>query len=138
MTQITIESIQKNFEFYDTAPAEKIFAALGRVIADVALMDNALVITFQGGGLLRLVDEEQNPGERHMMTDDDLSYFRGGKLLNMSIGKKSHTDVDSGYHSPNTHTVAFLDVTTDKGVFTMQNHAVHNGYYGHFDFSVYN
>jgi hypothetical protein len=30
------------------------------------------------------------------------------------------------------HEVAFLEVTTDRGVFQMKNHNEHNGYYGGF------
>jgi len=63
-----------------------------------------------------------------MRTDDDLTEFVGTKFLGVEI--KEAPSIEGEYGEQ--HEVQFLEVKTDKGVFTMASHNEHNGYYGGF------
>jgi len=103
-------------------------SSLNKVIESVALIENELVFEFEDGTKLKLWDDGQCCCEsRYMDTDDDLTEYAGSRLLDFEL--KSADCVDSEYE---VHEVQFLDVKTDKGVFTMSNHNEHNGYYGGF------
>ena len=56
-----------------------------------------------------------------------IGYFKGSKLLNVEI-----RDVEFDEADFQTHEVQFLVITTSKGAFTLENHNLHNGYYGGF------
>ena len=78
---------------------------------------------------MRLADEGQSCCEnRYMSTDDDLSDFIGGTLLDAEI-KAAPDETDEWGQ---VHEVQFLEVRTSKGSFTMASHNEHNGYYGGF------
>lgn len=103
-------------------------AAVGKTIAVVELRDDVLRFQFSDGSKLILRDEGQSCCEsRYMTTDDDLSEYVGAKLLDAEI--KDAPSVENEYEE---HEVQFLEVKTDRGVFTMANHNEHNGYYGGF------
>ena len=103
--------------------------AVGKTIAALRLGDDdALHFEFSDGSKLKLFDNGQSCCEaRYMLTDDNLADFVGAKLLGAEI--KEAPDVEAEY---GTHEVAFLEIQTDRGAFTMANHNEHNGYYGGF------
>src|SRR5574341_1023001 len=113
--------------------------AVGKRIQRVKLVDRGsgeqlpdcsateLVITF-GAGKLVVTDEGQSCCEhRYMSTDDDLKYFKGAVLLDVQLREGS-----SGGSGEDCDDTLFLDVRTDKGVFTVVNHNEHNEWYGGF------
>ena len=104
-------------------------AAVGKTISGLSLgEDDALHFVFDDGSKIKIADEGQSCCEsRYMRTDDDLSPFVGANLLGATV--KDAPDVEAEYE---THEVSFLEVQTDKGVFTMSSHNEHNGYYGGF------
>lgn len=102
--------------------------AVGKTIRQVVLRDDELRFTFYGGSKLTLYDDEQICCEsRYMRTDDDLKAFSGAKFLGIEV--KQAPDVFDEWI---THEVQFLEIQTDRGVFTMSSHNEHNGYYGGF------
>ncbi len=112
------------------AKSVKAFAsAVGKTIAALRLgEDDALHFEFSDGSKLKLYDDGQSCCEqRYMRTDDNLSDYIGAKLLGAEI--KDAPSIPDEYGE---HEVQFLDVKTDKGVFTMSSHNEHNGYYGGF------
>lgn len=104
-------------------------AAMGKEIASVTLgNDDALHFVFTDGFKLKVSDEGQSCCEsRYMRTDDDLASFVGAKLTGMELKDAPNMPYEDGDHE-----VQFLEVQTDRGVFTMANHNEHNGYYGGF------
>lgn len=102
--------------------------SMGKKIKSVTLDDDVLNITLDDGSTLIVQDNGQSCCEhRYMTTDDDLSYFSGATLEGMEL--KDAPDEECEY---DVHEVQFLEVKTDKGVFTMASHNEHNGYYGGF------
>lgn len=119
---------------YQTTDSADAFAgAIGKTIADLTLgNDDALHFVFSDGSKLKLFDDGQSCCEsRYMRTDDELSDYVGAKLLGAEI--KEAPNIDAEYER---HEVEFLEVKTDKGVFTMASHNEHNGYYGGFSISA--
>ena len=103
--------------------------AVGKTIAAVTLgEDDALHFVFDDGSKVKLYDDGQSCCEsRYMRTDDNLAEFVGAKLLGAAI--KEAPSIEDEYDE---HEVQFLEVQTDRGVFTMASHNEHNGYYGGF------
>lgn len=103
--------------------------AVGKTIAALTLgEDDALHFVFDDGSKMKLFDDEQKCCEhRYMRTDDVLADYVGSKLLGATI-KKAPSIPDEDRE----HDVEFLEVQTDRGVFTMASHNEHNGYYGGF------
>lgn len=103
--------------------------AVGKTIAALRLGDDdALHFEFSDGSKMKLSDEGQSCCEnRYMRTDDDLGYYVGAKLLGAEVKEAPNEPDEYGEHE-----VQFLDVRTDRGVFTMASHNEHNGYYGGF------
>lgn len=90
--------------------------------------ENALRFEFEGGVKFRIYDDGQSCCEsRYMRTDDDLTEFAGAIFQN--AGLKDAPNIEDEYGE---HEVQFLEIQTDKGVFTCSNHNEHNGYYGGF------
>ena len=118
--------------------------AIGKTISALRLGDDdALHFEFNDGSKLKLSDEGQSCCERrYMRTDDNLTEYVGAKLLGAEI--KEAPDVNDQdaeiKEAPDVndqdgwgdHEVQFLEVQTDRGVFTMASHNEHNGYYGGF------
>lgn len=104
--------------------------AVGKTIAALRLGDDdALHFEFSDGSKMKLSDEGQSCCEnRYMRTDDNLAEYVGAKLLGAEI--KEAPNVEDEYDEE--HEVQFLEVQTDRGVFTMASHNEHNGYYGGF------
>lgn len=103
--------------------------AVGKTIAALRLGDDdALHFEFIDGSKMKLSDEGQSCCERrYMRTDDNLADYVGAKLLGAEI--KEAPSIPTEYDE---HEVQFLEVQTDRGVFTMASHNEHNGYYGGF------
>jgi hypothetical protein len=103
-------------------------SSLNKVIENVKLDGDDLVISFTDRTKLTIWDGGQSCCEhRYMTTDDHLPYFSGATLLDLEL--KSAGDIDNEW---DVHEIQFLDVKTSEGVFTMVNHNEHNGYYGGF------
>lgn len=114
----------------NSASAKALSASLGKTI-DAATLDDddVLRIRFTDGATLALRDDGPDCCEyRYMRTDDDLSAFTGAKFIGGGI--KDAPDQDDGRRD--VHEVQFLEIQTDRGVFTMSSHNEHNGYYGGF------
>lgn len=105
--------------------------AVGKTIAGLTLGDDdALHFLFDDGSKMKLYDDGQTCCEsRYMRTDDNLAEFVGAKLLGAGIKAAPPVAPDDDYGE---HEVEFLEVQTDRGVFTMASHNEHNGYYGGF------
>ena len=102
-------------------------ASANKEIAALVLVDG-LLFTFSDGTQMMISDEGQSCCEyRYMTTDDDLSYYVGATLLDTEI--LDAPDIEAEYGD---HEVQFLRVATSRGVFTMETHNEHNGYYGGF------
>lgn len=109
-------------------------AALGKVMLSVALIDNGLNIGFADGTGIRFTDEGQSCCETRYMTadGDDFAHYIGAQLLGAAV--KDGPSADSEYGDP--HDIEFLEIQTDRGVFTLSSHNEHNGYYGGFAITV--
>lgn len=105
--------------------------AFGKTIAGLTLgTDDALHFVFDDGSKMKVFDGGQSCCEsRYMRTDDKLEEFVGAKLLGAEIKEAPPVKDDDDYGE---HEVEFLEVQTDRGVFTMASHNEHNGYYGGF------
>lgn len=114
-------------------------AAIGKRIASASLteadgaqklFEDRLVLRFDDGTAVALVDKGQSCCEsRYLRTDDDLAYYVGAVLLDARVLDAPSVDTGDAYGD---HDVAFLHVDTDRGTFTISAHAEHNGYYGGF------
>ena len=79
-------------------------------------------------GMMREFTDEQCCCERRYMTlNEDVEYFIGATYLGYDVSEfKRDTYDDEMIESQ------FLNIRTNKGVFTVVNHNEHNGYYGGF------
>jgi hypothetical protein len=104
-------------------------ATIGKTIARLTLSDDALRFVFSDDSKLKISDEGQSCCEsRYMTTDDNLADYIGAKLLSAAV-KDGPTE--TGEYGDD-HEIAFLEVATDRGSFTVATHNEHNGYYGGF------
>lgn len=102
--------------------------AANKTISALELKDDELHFTFSDGTKIKLFDDGQSCCEhRYMTTDDDLSYYVGAVLMDAEVAEAPNQPDEYGAHE-----VQFLKVKTSKGVFTMESHNEHNGYYGGF------
>jgi hypothetical protein len=114
--------------FGDGRGREVFTSAIGKTIKEVSLVNDGLHFTFEDGYRMRIFDDGQSCCEiRYMRTDDDLSYFVGAKLTGAEIKDAPNVPDEYGEHE-----VQFLEIQTDRGVFTISNHNEHNGYYDGF------
>jgi hypothetical protein len=106
-------------------------SSIGKGITRLELLeenDGALLFTFADETKMQMRDDGRSCCEdRYMHTDDDLQSFIGSKLLTAEI--RDAPDVEDEYDA---HEVQFLVVATSKGVFTVETHNEHNGYYSGF------
>lgn len=107
-------------------------AALGKTITAIALTDDRLHLEFSDQTAIDFVDDGQSCCEcRYLYSDDNLSASIGGTLLSAELVNAPPKEDDD------THEVRFLHVKTSKGVFTVEAHNEHNGYYGGFAVRVH-
>lgn len=103
-------------------------SCMGKEIAALDLSESRLLFTFADGHKMQITDEGQSCcEERYLHSDDDLAYHVGAKLLTAEISDAPDVEVEYDVHE-----VQFLKVATSKGVFTVETHNIHNGYYGGF------
>jgi hypothetical protein len=96
---------------------------------NVAFDGGALLLRFEDGTGIALGDGGQSCCEsRSMSCDDDLTTFKGGTLVSVTVADGPDVDNDSG----DVNETQFLQVRTTYGDFTAVNHNHHNGYYGGF------
>ncbi len=91
--------------------------------------DGALLIDFTTGARLVIADRGRSCCEsRYLKCDDDLGFFAGATLEDITIecGGTTTDEWDQ------CHEIQFMLVHTSKGVFTVNTHNEHNGYYGGF------
>ena len=113
---------------------DKISNSVGKEIAEVTLLDNKLHFVFTDKTEIYVVDDGQSCCEmRYMTTDDDLNSFVGAKLIGLEIKDAPYAEATC---EDDVHQVQFLELQTNKGVFTMATHNEHNGYYGGFVITV--
>ncbi len=102
---------------------------IGKTIALVELCDDILCLKFADGVSLHVFDDARYCCEtRYMCTDDNLAEFSGAKLLSIEV---KYPDAERGEFGE--HEIAFLEIGTGFGSFTLATHNEHNGYYGGFD-----
>ena len=107
--------------------------AMNKIIKEIKLDldanggDGELYMKFNDDTTLRIFDDGHSYCEsRYLHTDDDLQYFVGSKFTDIQFEPTDDVPDEYGEHEK-----AFLRITTDKGVFTLETHNEHNGYYGH-------
>ena len=112
---------------------EALTGAIGKTITQLRLgEDDALHFTMDDNSKIKIFDDGQCCcAYRYMRTDDKLTEYVGAKLLGAEIKSAPNIKDECGYHE-----VEFLEIKTDRGVFTMASHNEHNGYYGGFNLSV--
>jgi hypothetical protein len=115
----------------DNKSVEAVKASLNLEITEVTLSDETLTFTFKDRSALTLNDGGQSCCEsRYFTSDDDLSSFVGGEILNIeSVDVDAADEEDQDY---GVHDQTFLKIQTSKGPMTVTAHVEHNGYYGGF------
>jgi len=112
---------------------ESIKSSVGNKITDIKLSEDKLFLWFadkQEGynARLEIWDDGQSCCEsRYMRTDDKLTDFIGSDFV--SAETRGAPSVPDQFEE---HEVQFLLITTSLGVFTVETHNEHNGYYGGF------
>jgi hypothetical protein len=108
---------------------EAIGKTITKIYFDVDLYDaEALRFEMLDGTSFGIVDIGQSCCEsRYMVCDDNLAAFAGAILLGVNLGSASKVEEEW-----NTHEIQFLNVVTNRGVFSVASHNKHNGYYGGF------
>jgi hypothetical protein len=105
-------------------------AALGKTIKEVKLDADVLKFEFEDGTHLSVQDNGQSCCEHRYINDDgcDFPYYSGAIFHGIDLSEIDDvTNADE-----ESHQAQFLNVRTDKGVFTLSAHVEHNGYYGGF------
>jgi hypothetical protein len=94
----------------------------------------ALIITFRDSSELHMYDDASYCCEtRYMSTDDDLNYFAGAQFCGAEVHDGPNLKEEDDEESyGNEHETQFLHVETTKGIFVIQTHNIHNGYYSGF------
>lgn len=105
--------------------------AMGKKIKSLTLDEKAIHFEFEDGYKMKLFDDGQSCCEsRYMRTDDVLKYYIGAVFMDAEI--KEAAPLKNDRDDCDVHEIEFLDIKTDKGVFTLTSHNEHNGYYGGF------
>jgi hypothetical protein len=108
---------------------ESLDLASSKKIISIEVANDELLIGLPDGLILAIWDAGQSCCEyRYLHTDDDLLYFVGAEFV--GIEEKEWKQEYTKYHD--VHEIMFVDVITSKGVFTLETHNEHNGYYGGF------
>lgn len=119
----------------DEEPTDALADVKGLTIASVILDDDknggdgALVFTFTDGRALEVFDKGRSCCEsRYLKCDDDLDFYGGSEFQDIAIECGGTEEGEYG----DCHETQFLLVHTSKGIFTVNTHNEHNGYYGGF------
>jgi hypothetical protein len=104
--------------------------ALNKTIREVKLDGDVLSFDFTDDTHLYVQDEGQSCCEHRYLNDDgcDFPYYSGAVFLGIDLGENE--DITSG--DEESHQQQFINVRTDRGVFSLSAHVDHNGYYGGF------
>lgn len=114
---------------YGRDSAKNIQASLNLEIEEVTCISD-LHFKFTDGSSLLISDEGQSCCEsRYLVCDDDLSSFKGAKILSI---QEEDGGVDDGDEYGKCHESVFIKVQTSNGPLTCAAHVEHNGYYGGF------
>ena len=105
--------------------------ATDKIIKKVTCDGDALRIYFDDKYISIIDDGQSCCEDRYLHTDDDLDYYVGSKIVGFELLEAP--DLPSEYGE---HEVMFLHVKTNNGVFTIETHNEHNGYYGGFVISA--
>lgn len=109
----------------------------GRTITAVEMVENALVLMFDDGTAIRVLDTEQHCCERRYMTaDKDLPSLIGCKLTRIEIKAAAEFCITLDDGDPGFADIQFVEIGTDKGFVTIANHNEHNGYYDGFRLTI--
>lgn len=104
----------------------------GLRITDASMDGDEIILTFDNGQKVQIVDDLQICYERRFMTtDDDIRDLIGNRLVKIET---KETEKDWGEFQ--VEETKFLEIATDGGFVTIVNHNIHNGYYGGFNVSV--
>lgn len=113
---------------------DTIQAVIGKTIQSVDLDDDAnggdgaLVLTFTDGYRLSMFDNGRSCCEaRYLTTDDNLAYYSGSIFTDAEVVEGPSTTGEYGEEE-----IAFLKIHTSLGIFTVETHNEHNGWYGGF------
>lgn len=113
-------------------------AVKGKVIEEVKVDDNEIIIIFRDSLRLHLWDGEQQCCEfRYLSTDDNLSAHKGAEIISVELEESGEYSERPEYSS-RCNTIEeddpmFLKILTTAGLITVCTHNIHNGYYGGFD-----
>lgn len=113
--------------FYKDYTDKSLKRATGKEISGIEFSEAALVLWFGEDKLKIWDDGMQCCEERYLHTDDDLEYYVGARFLGFEVANGPNIPADGWDHE-----MAFLKVSTSKGVFTIETHNEHNGYYSGF------
>lgn len=103
----------------------------GKTITAIEMDEQRIKLTFDDNKRIEIFDDGQSCCEnRYMKTDDDIHSLIGGKLLHITA--KEGPEIDDG----EVHEQIFVEIATDKGFITINNHNEHNGYYGGFGLTI--
>lgn len=119
----------------DSSSVKAYQEALNKTISQIKFENDSLKLYFTDGTGILIFDDGQSFGtvyggceHRYMTTDDDLDSFTKAVFLGLELlDAPTIEDEDS-----DPHEVQFLKVSTSNGVFTIETHNEHNGYYGGF------
>jgi len=110
-------------------PAPKVLP----LIASIEVTNADVVITFEGGEYLRLVDLPTCCESRYFFTDDDLGKAKGCSLVDITV----RDVVQVGERNNYTELEAtFILIKTSGGTFVINAYNEHNGAYSGFNVEV--
>lgn len=93
---------------------------------------DALVLSFEDGTGMALLDDGQSCCEsRYITCDDDLRKIIGGVLIRIEEKDTENTEGEDGAHEQ-----VFIEVATSECFVTVCTHNEHNGYYGGFGLTL--
>ena len=114
----------------------------GKIINTIDIHDNIVEIGFEDATILKMHNDYQCCECRYFLTDDDINYYNGAKVINIETRDTVYKDDVPCYEidcyglkngcdhaSSNGAEVQFLLITTNLGVITIQAYNKHNGYY---------
>lgn len=105
----------------------------GKRINSISLVENKILIHFEGGVKIKIWDDAQTCCEnRFITTSDDLKSLIGQKLIEIITKDAPDTTTEYG----ETHECIFLEIQGHHSSITFCTHNEHNGYYGGFGLSL--
>lgn len=117
---------------------DNIYANLNKIIKDVKLVDDDVVLTFLDSSVMVIHDRQSCCEHRYFTTDDKLDDYKevaflGIVIKNVELESVDETDDDDDV----VHDIAFMEIKTNKGSISFAAHNEHNGHYGGINISVH-